>query len=222
LNVAAFGGLFFVMIVMAALVFVSAGTLDYWQAWAFLGVFGALALAITLYLMKYDPSLLQRRVRGGPGAEKDAGQKIAMSFASLGFVVIFVIAGFDHRFHWSTVPPGIVIFGDLVIVLGWAIVFRVFRENPFSSATIEVAADQRVITTGPYAVVRHPMYSGALLYLLAMPLALGSWWAAAALLLLAPALLWRLFDEEKFLANRLAGYSGYCGNVKHRLVPGVW
>ena len=222
LNLRAASGLLFLLIVMGTLLFLPAWTLDYWQAWVFLTVFGASALAITVYLMKEDPALLERRMLGGPTAEKDAGQRIASSIASAGFVAILVVSALDHRARWSTVPLAAVIAGDVLVALGFAIVFLVFKENPFTSATIEVAADQRVISTGPYAVVRHPMYSGALVLLLAMPVALGSWWGLSGVILMVPALLWRLLAEETFLAKSLPGYSEYRDTVKYRLVPFLW
>ena len=222
LNLRAASGLLFLLIVMGTLLFFPAWTLDYWQAWAFLAAFGASALAITVYLMKEDPALLERRMLAGPTAEKDAGQRIASSIASVGFVAILVVSALDHRARWSTVPLAAAIAGDVLVTLGFAIVFLVFKENPFTSATIEVAPEQAVISTGPYAVVRHPMYSGALVLLLAMPVALGSWWGLSAIILMMPALLWRLLAEETFLAKSLPGYSEYRDTVKYRLVPFLW
>jgi protein-S-isoprenylcysteine O-methyltransferase Ste14 len=207
---------------MVAFLFVAAGTLDYWQAWAFMVIFCAVGLAITIYLLKNDPALLERRIYAGPAAEKQGGQRVVMWIASLGFMALLVVAGLDRRAHWSSVPPGVAVLGDVLIVLGYAIVFRVFKENSFTSATIEVADDQRVITTGPYAAVRHPMYAGSLIYLFAMPIALASWWAEGVMIAILPALLWRLADEEKFLAKTLSGYAEYRARVKYRLVPFIW
>ena len=218
----AFAGLLFVLVVMGALLFFTAGTLSYWQAWLYLALFGALGSAITACLVRKDPALLARRVRGGPAAEKAPSQRIAMTIASIGFVAIFALAGLDHRWQWSMVPSSAAIAGDVLFMLGWAIVFFVFKENPFTSATIEVASDQRVVSTGPYAVVRHPMYSGSFLYLLGTPLALGSWWGFIGVLLLMPAVVWRLLDEERLLAKSLPGYSEYRDSVKFRLLPFIW
>jgi protein-S-isoprenylcysteine O-methyltransferase Ste14 len=208
--------------VVALLLFVPAGTPRYWQAWAYLAVFFGASSVITVYLMKNDPALLRRRLRGGPTAEKETSQKIIMSFTSIGFVALLVVSALDHRFGWSSPPALLTIAADLLILLGLYIVFLVYRENSFSSATIEVAADQRVISTGPYALVRHPMYAGGFLYLLATPLALGSWWGLLAAAALAPFLLWRLFDEERFLKQKLPGYADYCSRTRWRLIPGVF
>jgi protein-S-isoprenylcysteine O-methyltransferase Ste14 len=222
LNIRAIGWLLVLLVAMGAVLFAPAWTFNYWQAWVFLRVFGLSSLAVTVYLMKNDPKLLERRMHGGPTAEKELSQKIIMSAASMGFAAILIVPALDHRWHWSAVPPYAVIAGNILIVLGWTIILFVFRENTFTSATIEVAADQRVVSTGPYAVVRHPMYSGSLLYFLGIPIALGSWWGLLVGILMMPVFVLRLFDEEKLLARNLPGYSEYMDRVKYRLVPFVW
>jgi protein-S-isoprenylcysteine O-methyltransferase Ste14 len=218
----AFGGLAILVLVTGALLFAAAGTFDYWQAWAFLAIYFTVSLAITLYLMKKDPALLARRMSGGPFAEKEPSQRIIMSFASIGFIGLLVLPGLDHRFGWSQMPANVAIAGDILVVLGWIGIFFVFRENSFSSATIELAADQRVISTGPYALVRHPMYAAALVMLLGMPIALGSWWGVLTMAAVVPAVVWRLLDEERFLARNLPGYTEYQRKVRYRLLPLVW
>ena len=222
LNRKAFGGLLILLLVMAALIFLCAWTLDYWQAWTFLAVYFAASLAITLYLMKEDPKLLERRMSGGPTAEKDPTQKIIMSLTSLGFIGLLVVPALDRRLAWSHMPPSVALAGDGLMVLGWLAIFFVFKENTFTSATIELAPDQKVISTGPYGLVRHPMYAGGLVMLLGIPIALASWWGLLVMVAMLPALLWRLFDEEKFLAGNLPGYVEYQGKVRYRLIPLVW
>jgi protein-S-isoprenylcysteine O-methyltransferase Ste14 len=222
LHKRAFVALVLLFLVMAALLFVPAWTLDYWQAWTFLAVYFAASVAITLYLMKRDPQLLARRMSGGPAAEKEPAQKIIMSLASLGYIGLLVIAALDRRFAWSHMPPGAALAGDLLVGLGFLGVFFVFRENTFSSATIELAPDQKVISTGPYAWVRHPMYAAGLVLLCGIPIALGSLWGVLVFVAILPALLWRLFDEERFLAKNLPGYLEYQGQVRYRLIPRVW
>jgi protein-S-isoprenylcysteine O-methyltransferase Ste14 len=207
---------------MGLLLFVPAGTAQYWQAWIYLAVFFGASLLITLYLMKKDPALLRRRLRGGPTAEKEKTQKIIMFFTTIGFVALLVVSALDHRFMWSSVPFYMVIAGDILTALGFYIVFLAYKDNTFTSATIEVATDQKVISTGPYAIVRHPMYAGSLLYLLGMPLALGSYWGLLALAAMIPFLIWRLFDEGQFLSKNLSGYTEYCAKVRWRLIPGVF
>jgi len=166
LNIRAFGGLLFLLLVMAALLFIPAWTLDYWQAWTFLAAYFASSLAITLYLIRNDPKLLERRMRGGPSAEKETSQKIIMFLASLGFIGLIVLPALDYRFAWSHMPPYVALAGDVLVVLGWLAIFLVFKENTFTCATIELSPNQKVISTGPYALVRHAMYAGALVMLL--------------------------------------------------------
>jgi protein-S-isoprenylcysteine O-methyltransferase Ste14 len=221
-NRKAFRGLVFLLLFTAALLFIPAGTLDFWQAWIFLALFFAPSLAVTLYLMKEDPKLLERRMRGGPRAEKEPAQKIIMSVAWVGFIGLVVVPALDHRFAWSQMPAYIVLIGDALVLLGWLAIFFVFRENTFTSATVELAPDQKVVSSGPYALVRHPMYAGGLVMFIGMPLALGSWWGTLAMLVIAPVIIWRLFDEERFLAKNLSGYIDYQRKVRHRLIPLVW
>jgi protein-S-isoprenylcysteine O-methyltransferase Ste14 len=145
-----------------------------------------------------------------------------MSIASVGFLALILIPALDRRFDWSDVPPYAVLVGNLLVLMGWLVIFVVFRENSFTSATIEIASNQRVISTGPYALIRHPMYAGALVMLAGMPIALGSWWGLLVILVILPALIWRLIAEERFLARNLPGYADYQNKVPHRLIPGVW
>jgi protein-S-isoprenylcysteine O-methyltransferase Ste14 len=222
LNSKAFGGLVFLLLVMAALLFLPALTIYYWQAWAFLAVFGASVLAITVYLMKKDPRLLERRVYAGPTAEKEAVQKTIQFIASIGFAAILVVSALDHRFAWSPVPLYVSLAGDALVAIGFLIIFFVYKENTFASATIEVYPEQKVISTGLYALVRHPMYMGALFLLVGIPLSLGSWWGLFVIVLMMPALIWRLLDEEKFLAKNLQGYAEYKNKVRYRLMPFIW
>jgi protein-S-isoprenylcysteine O-methyltransferase Ste14 len=218
----AFGGLAVLLLVMASLVLAAAGTLRYWQAWTFLAVYFAASLAITLDLIRNDPALLARRMSGGPFAEKEPAQKLIMSATSLGFIGLLVLPAVDHRLGWSDLPGWAAIAGDVIMLLGWLGIFFVFRENSFASAVIESAADQRLISSGPYAWVRHPMYAAALVMLLGMPLALGSAWGVLLVLALVPLLIWRLMDEERFLVNHLPGYCEYQGRVRYRLLPLIW
>jgi protein-S-isoprenylcysteine O-methyltransferase Ste14 len=222
LRTKALVALLLLFLAMAALLFIPPWTLDYWQAWTFLSVYFAASAAITLYLMKKDPQLLARRMSGGPAAEKLPAQKIIMSLTSLGFIGLLVVPALDRRFAWSHLPPAAALAGDALVGIGFLGIFLVFRENSFTSATIELAPDQKVVSTGPYAVVRHPMYATALVMLLGIPIALGSLWGIFVFVAFVPALLWRLFDEEKFLVKNLPGYREYQARVRYRLVPRVW
>lgn len=208
--------------VLGLLLFGCAGTVAYWQAWVYLGIFFGAALLITLYLAKREPALLERRVRGGPTAEKETSQKISQSITSLGFIALLAVPALDRRFGWSHLPTWIVIVGDALVAMCFYAIFVVYKENAFASATIEIAQDQKVVSTGPYAVVRHPMYARASLLFIGSPLALGSYWGILAFVAVLPALIWRLLDEEQLLARDLPGYTEYCKNVRWRLIPGVF
>jgi len=222
LIVRAFGGLIFLLVVLGLLLFIPAGSLAYWQAWVFLADFGVCVVLITAYLMRNDRGLLERRVEAGPSAETDRAQQIIQSVASICFILIFVLAGLDYRNHWSSVPLWLVILADVLVAVGLYVVFLVFRENSYTSATVKVAAEQKVVSTGPYAVVRHPMYAGAGVFVLVTPLALGSYVVLPASALIIPILAWRLLNEEKVLRRDLPGYAEYCERTRYRLVPGVW
>ena len=222
LNKKASLGLVELIVVMAALTFLPAWTFEYWQAWILLAVFFACTLAIDLYLVKNDPKLLERRLKAGPGSEKEKSQQIIQAMAIVAFVAIFVLSALDHRFGWSPVPPFVSILGDVLVALGLYFVFLVFKENTFTSGIIEVGDDQKVVATGPYALVRHPMYIGALVMLVGVPLALGSLWGLLTIVPMVFVLVIRLLDEERFLAKNLAGYSEYQSKVRYHLLPLIW
>jgi protein-S-isoprenylcysteine O-methyltransferase Ste14 len=209
-------------IVMAVLLFIPAGTLHYWQAWFFMAVFVGASAAITVYLAIKDPKLLERRMNVGPTAEKEPTQRVLMLFAMTGFIALFVFPAFDYRFGWSPVPPYVSVAGDALIASGFLVIFIVIKANSYAASTIQIAEGQEVISTGPYALVRHPMYAGALPLLVGVPLALGSWWGLFVLFLFMPVLIWRLLDEEEVLARNLPGYMDYKNKVRYRLLPFIW
>jgi protein-S-isoprenylcysteine O-methyltransferase Ste14 len=222
LEIKAIGGLLNLLFCMGLMIFLPAWTFRYWQGWIFLFVFFTSSLAITLYLMKNDPELLERRIKGGAAAEKEKSQKIIQRFAGAAFIEMVILPALDHRFGWSFVPPYLVFAGDFLVAMGFFIVFVVFKENSYTSGTIEVAAEQRVISTGPYALVRHPMYAGVLILLTGVPVALGSWLGLLTIIPMTIVLVCRLVSEERFLEKNLRGYSEYRGRVSYRLAPFVW
>ena len=207
---------------MAAALFLPAWTLNFWQAWVYLSIFAAASALITVYLWKCDHKLLESRLKAGPRAEKEATQKSIQALASLAFIGTLVLPSLDRRFLWSHVPLVCVIAGDVLVALGFLVVFFVYKVNTFTSATIEVAPGQRVISTGPYAFVRHPMYAGALVMLFATPIALGSWWGILMAIPMTLVIVLRLLDEEKFLLRSLPGYAEYCIKVRFHLAPHIW
>jgi protein-S-isoprenylcysteine O-methyltransferase Ste14 len=215
-------GLAQLTIVVAVLLCLSAWSLRYWQGWLFWFLFSGSNTLITIYFLKADPALIERRLKAGPTAERKTSQKIIQAMAAVCFIALIVFPGVDHRFGWSHVPVPLVILGDVLVVLGLYIVFLVFRENSYTSAIIEVGKDQDVISTGPYHIVRHPMYAGALLMLFGLPVALGSSWGLLLCIPMVAVIIWRLLDEEKFLSTNLAGYADYRAKTHYRLIPGIY
>ena len=204
------------------LVFGTAGTWDYWQGWAFLAVFALSTIAFTVYLALYDKPLLERRLKAGPWHERERSQKIVVSLIMISFFAFIILPVLDYRHRLSPVPAWLSIAGDAIIVLSYLAIFWVIKTNSWAASNIRVEADQKVVDTGPYAYVRHPMYAGAVWLFVGIPLALGSWWSIALVIPFIPVLLWRLLDEERILARDLPGYADYMRRVKHHLIPYVW
>ena len=209
-------------VILGLFLFIPAWTLNYWQAWVFILVFTTSVNAIGVYLSIKDPVLLERRKKVGPAAEQNVAQRIIMSLALIGIIVILVYCALDHRFAWSPVPPYISLIGDLLVALGLLFTLLVLRENSFGGSTVQTFDGQKVISTGPYAIVRHPMYVGVLIMMTGVPLALGSWIGLAFLVIVLPTLIWRILDEEKLLKKDLSGYIEYTQKVQYRLVPYIW
>jgi protein-S-isoprenylcysteine O-methyltransferase Ste14 len=210
------------MAVFVAFIFVPAGTWHYWQGWLFIAVFSASTVAFTVYLALYDRPLLERRMNAGPQHEKEDSQKIIVSLIIFAFFVFLVLPPLDYRVGLSPVPAYLSFIGDILIVSSFLFIFWVLRVNSFAAANINVADDHKVIDTGPYAYVRHPMYAGALWLFIGVPLALGSWLTICLFPLILPLLVWRLLDEERILRRDLPGYNVYASRVRHRLIPYIW
>jgi protein-S-isoprenylcysteine O-methyltransferase Ste14 len=209
-------------VVLGILLFLPAWTLNYWQAWVFIVVFLLSANAIGVFLSLKDPALLERRKQVGPKAEQSPLQKIIMTIALISLTGLLVFSALDHRFGWSVMPLFVPIVGEVLIVLGFMINYFVFKENTFGASNITTEATQKVITSGPYAYLRHPMYAGVLVLLSGVPLALGSYWGLLVLAVAIPGLIVRILDEEKLLKKELPGYSEYMQKVKYRLIPLIW
>lgn len=210
------------VLVLTALLFGAAGTLRYWQGWLFLVAFIGSAVALGFYFAKHDPALIERRMRVGPGAEREPAQKVIIALLMGDFFLMMVLPALDDRWHWSAVPFWLSILGAAGIVASFVVFFYVMKQNSYAASTVRVEAEQAVISTGLYGVVRHPMYMGALLLAVCTPLALGSAWSLLLLIVLVPVLAWRLLDEERVLRRDLPGYAGYCRQVRYHLIPGVW
>ena len=201
------------------LFFGTAGTLRYWEAWIFLAVLFLPAGLAAAYLLGHDPELMEARLRA---REERRVQKAYVWLGSMVWLVAFVIPGLDRRFGWSSVPTWAVILGDVLVLGGYLVFFLTLRENRYASRIIRLVEGQTVITSGPYARVRHPMYAGVLIMLLAAPLALGSWWAVLPALATPLLLFVRIRDEEEALLDGLPGYQAYTETTRYRLIPGVW
>jgi protein-S-isoprenylcysteine O-methyltransferase Ste14 len=199
-----------------------AGSLRFWQGWLYGFVFVATSILMTAYFLNRDPGLIERRMSVGPRAEQEPAQKIIMTLTFAGFALLLVLPGLDYRWGWSHVPPWLVVVANAMVALSFGVFFIVMKQNSYAASTIRVEPGQPLISSGVYAIVRHPLYSGALLLTFFTPLALGSYWSLLILIPLLPVLIWRLLDEERFLSRHLPGYVDYCRTTRFRLIPLIW
>jgi protein-S-isoprenylcysteine O-methyltransferase Ste14 len=211
--------LVFALVILGLMFFWPAGTFSYWQAWTYIVIMFAFMLGAFAYFIRKDPELLERRMRA---KEKERRQILITSLGTPVFLGIFLLPGFDRRYGWSSVPVIVVIAADILVLAGYALFVRVLKENSYASRIVEVEEKQKVITTGPYAMVRHPMYVAVMIMFGLTPLALGSYWAVVPALSLILVLVARIKNEEKVLVDELAGYREYMQRVKFRLIPGIW
>lgn len=207
---------------LALVIFLPAWSLRYWQGWLYWLVFGLMCLVLGLYFAWHSPALVARRMEAGPTAEKEPRQKLILWCASAALIALYAVSGLDYQFGWSSIPAWLVLIADLVVILGFCGFYFTFRANAYAAATITVENAQPVISSGPYASVRHPMYTAAIILFAATPVALASWWGLVPAVMLAAAIVWRLLDEEAYLTHHLAGYVEYQRRVRARLIPGVW
>lgn len=208
-----------VILLLGLFLFLSAGTFAYWQAWVYVAILGLSSLSFIVYYLKVDPGLIAGRMKV---REKEPEQRRIQQLSLLLFVAAFVIPGLDRRHGWSDVPIGAVLAADVMVLLGYVVFTRVMRENRYASRVIEIQQGQRVISTGPYAIVRHPMYVAVLMIYVIGPVALGSWWGILATVWLVPMLVARIRNEEVVLVKNLPGYADYLNQTRYRLVPGLW
>jgi len=205
-----------------SMLFLPAGTFNYWQAWVFLVVFALSTLTPSIYLLRTNPAALERRMRTGPVAETRPVQKVVIVVAFLSLVALIVVSVLDHRFGWSPVPAAICLVGDVLVAVGLGMAMLVVIQNGYAASTITVESGQKLVSTGLYALVRHPMYTGNTIMMLGVPLALGSYWGLVFVIPGLLALAVRIGDEEQLLKQELEGYSEYAQKVHYRLVPYVW
>jgi protein-S-isoprenylcysteine O-methyltransferase Ste14 len=206
-------------VIIGILLFIPAGSIGYWQAWVYCGVLFIPIIGVCAYFLKKNPALLERRLGM---KEKERSQKLFAKLSLTVFLIAWVLPGLDYRFKWSSVQFAVVIVADFTVLCGYILCFFTFKENEYASRIIEVEKGQKVISTGPYASIRHPLYlAGIIIYLLS-PLALGSWWGFLAALPLPALLVFRILKEEELLKKELPGYEEYMRKVKYRLIPFVW
>ncbi len=210
------------LIILGLFLFLSAWTLHYWQAWIYLIIYSIAGAILTSYFLKKDPRLIEGRLRAGPLTEKENSQKFIVAILCILGVSTLIISGFDNRYQWSNVPVLLTLVSDIFLIITFFIFFLVSKENSYASGIIEMNEDQKVISTGPYKIVRHPMYASAILMFMITPTALGSYWALIAAFLFCLMIVVRLLDEEAFLKKNFAGYLNYCGQTKYRLIPKIW
>ncbi|STY29097.1 Putative protein-S-isoprenylcysteine methyltransferase [Legionella wadsworthii] len=209
-------------LVLFCLLFIPAGTLNYWQGWLYFAVFMIASSIYSIYLAKNDPELLRRRTEAGISYEKEPAQKVIIFLLSATSMILMILAPLDVRWGWSYVPWYIVLLGDILVLISFYIFYLVAKVNTYAAANIRVEKGQKVITTGLYGYVRHPMYFGALFLLFGTPIALGSWWTLLLMPIFISLLIVRILNEEKLLAQNLPGYSAYQKKVTTRLIPFVW
>ena len=205
--------------VLGGMFFLPAGTFAYWEAWTYIAVLFIPMFFVFIYLVKKEPELLARRMKM---KEKEAEQKLIIKLSYIPFLVAFLLPGLDKRFGWSNVPVVVVLIADILVLISYGIFFLVIKENPYASRIVEVEPEQTVITSGPYAKVRHPMYSVVLTMYLFSPLALGSYWAIIPIIFIIPLIVARILNEEKVLLRDLDGYEEYMQKTRYRLIPGIW
>jgi len=208
-----------VPIVLGLLILVPAGTFNYWQVYVYIGTLVIPMIFVLFYFLRNDPLFLKRRTKA---KEKEKAQKIIQIGFSLIFLSGFVIPGLDKRFGWSDIPINVVLIADIIILLGYLLIFFVFRQNSYASRVVEVDKNQEVISTGLYSFVRHPMYLGVLIMYIPIPVALGSYWGLIPMATIPLAIVFRILNEEKVLSKDLPGYKEYCQKTRYRLIPLIW
>jgi protein-S-isoprenylcysteine O-methyltransferase Ste14 len=210
------------LVAFGLMLFLPAGTFHYWQAWVFLAVFALATWIPSVYLIRTNPAALERRMRAGPFAETRTLQRILVTFLFISFLAMFVVSALDHRFGWSPVPASVSLIGDVLVATGLGVAMLVIIQNSYAAANITVETGQQLVSTGLYGLVRHPMYTGNVILMVGVPLALGSYWG---LIFVPPGLVvlaLRIRDEEGLLEQELSGYREYEQQVHYRLVPYVW
>ncbi len=210
----------FIYVLLGLCFFLPAWTFNYWEAWLYIGTFSSAMIIFLIFIIRKDPALLKRRLETG---EKRNKQKWVIGLSNLLFICLFLIPGFDKRFRWSNVPIWLVVLADLIFAMGYLFFFSVMRENSYAAHNVKVEKGvQKVITTGPYAIVRHPMYLAVIIMFGITPLALGSYWGLIPFGFIIVLLYFRITDEEQLLKEELEGYEDYMKQTKYQIIPKIW
>ncbi|MBA0046596.1 isoprenylcysteine carboxylmethyltransferase family protein [Mycobacteroides sp. LB1] len=210
------------LVVFGLVLFLLAGTFNYWQAWAFLAVFALSTWIPTMYLQQVNPAAHERRKHAGPVAETRTVQKVLIGGWYLSLAAMVVISALDHRFGWTSAPAVICVVGEVLVAVGLGVTSLVVIQNSFAASTVQVETGQTLVSTGLYGLVRHPMYTGNVVTVIGFPLALGSYWGLVSVIPGLIVLIVRIRDEEKLLAEELDGYLEYAQKARYRLVPYMW
>jgi len=213
------GRLLAALIALGAIFFLSAGTIRYWEAWVYMAVLFIPMSFFAVYLLRYNPALLERRMKM---REVEPQQRRIIAVSIVVLLAAGMLPGLDKRFGWSAVPTWLVLAADVIFLLGYLLFVLTLRENEYAARTVEVEQQQQVITTGPYAIVRHPLYLASILMYGFTPLALGSYWGLVPIAFFPVILIARILNEEKVLLRELPGYAEYCRKVRYRLIPKIW
>ncbi|SOX55498.1 isoprenylcysteine carboxylmethyltransferase family protein [Mycobacterium ahvazicum] len=212
----------FGLAVLGLLLFLPAGTLNYWQAWAFIATTLVATILPTVYIGRTNPAALERRMHAGPKAETRVVQKVVMVSAFTALIAMLVFSAYDHRMNWSSVPGWVSVFGDALVAIGLGIAMLVIVQNAYAAATVTVESGQTLVSSGVYKYVRHPMYVGNFIMMIGIPLSLGSYWGLLFVIPGQAVIVFRILDEEKLLTEQLPGYREYTQHVRYRLLPYVW
>jgi protein-S-isoprenylcysteine O-methyltransferase Ste14 len=210
------------LVAFGVILFLPAGTFNYWQAWVFIAVFTVATIVPTIYLYRTNPAALQRRMHAGPRAETRPAQKIIITTSFVDIFVMMAFSAFDHRMGWSTEPVWVSLLGNVLVVAGLGIAMVVIAQNGYAASTVRVETGQQLVSSGVYSFIRHPMYVGNLAMMFGIPLALGSYWGLLFVIPGVAVIVFRILDEEKLLTEELAGYPEYTQRVRYRLMPNVW
>jgi protein-S-isoprenylcysteine O-methyltransferase Ste14 len=210
---------FLALLLVGLLIFLPAGSFKFWNGWLYIVTVFIPMFFVLIYLFVKDPDLLKKRMKM---KEREKSQRVYLILSIAVFIITYIVPGLDYRFQWSDVPIIIIILSTCIVLVGYLMFFMVMKQNSYASRIVEIQTGQKLIDTGLYAVVRHPMYSAAIILYGFSPLVLGSFYALIPMVFIPVLLIIRIINEEKVLINGLKGYDSYMKKVKYRLFPFIW